>query len=140
MLKRLSYLSLFVCLISYAGVSNATETKKTQNEQLTWVTDFLKKHITCSIVYSKVSITSDGRIIGSDGNKNFTVSEGDKFSNQPDHHSSLFYTLKKISNNKINIEYESSFDHRSFGKDLITSDSGVVELSCTEQSNLPKPQ
>lgn len=112
---------------------NATVKRESQNEYLAETADFLKQHITCFIDNSKVSIASDGRVISDGGSKDFIISEGESFHNQPDHHSSLSYKLKKISSDKITIEYYSSFDHRSFGKDLLTTDTGIVELKCNEK-------
>ena len=56
----------------------------------------------------------------------FTINVGDTFQMAPDHHASATFTLTGIEDNGIVIRYESYFDHRSFGKDLITKD--VVEF------------
>ncbi|MCE3254580.1 MAG: hypothetical protein K0R25_74 [Rickettsiaceae bacterium] len=114
----------------YSHMANATEITKTQNQQREWVMGFLKKHITCSVNNSKILINSDGAVIDKNGSKNFTISQGDKFQNQTDEHSSLFYTIRKISGDKIIIGYESKFDHHSFDKGLVTIDSGIVDFRC----------
>ncbi|NBX02957.1 MAG: hypothetical protein EBR02_02600 [Alphaproteobacteria bacterium] len=45
-----------------------------------------------------------------------------------DHHSMLRLTVKSISSSAMVFEYTDTFDHRSFGKDLITMDMGEFTL------------
>lgn len=120
------FLVMFVC----SSVAHAAVTEKTHDEQLAWVANYLKQHMTCTVNGEKVSVVSDGQITSGNGLKEFVLSVGDKFHNPPDEHAVISYTLKSILPNAIDVEYESNFDHRSFGKDLITIDSGVVSLPC----------
>lgn len=53
---------------------------------------------------------------------------GDEFLGLPDDHGSIKYKLLKIDVDGIDMGYESRFDHRSFGRNLITIDKGVVHL------------
>jgi hypothetical protein len=132
-----SLASLVMVFVLVAGVSavqyrsGAPRTEQTQNEQRDWVVEYLTKHITaCAVEGAAVSISSDGAVVSDDGSKSFRLQAGGTFRNLPDHHASLYYTLKEIGAGTIAVGYESRFDHRSFGKDLITIDSGVVELNC----------
>jgi hypothetical protein len=48
--------------------------------------------------------------------------------NRPDRHGSTTYTVDSIDARGVCIAYQSSFDHRSFGKNLISEDSGGFRL------------
>ncbi len=48
-----------------------------------------------------------------------------------DHHLNLTLTLKKITDTGANFSYQSKFDHRSFGKNLIEKDQGEFFISWT---------
>jgi hypothetical protein len=58
----------------------------------------------------------------------FTLSAGGKFYTQPDHHGGTEFKIISVDPDKVTIEYKSTFDHRSFGPDMITEDSGIIEL------------
>jgi hypothetical protein len=45
-----------------------------------------------------------------------------------DHHASATYTIDSIEESGVTLSYETSFDHRSFGKNLITKDRGTFRL------------
>ncbi len=65
----------------------------------------------------------------------------DNFYHQPDHHALMDYELFNFNENFLTLKYTSSFDHRSFGKNLITIDTGIINLkykkSITNQSTRP---
>ena len=46
----------------------------------------------------------------------------------PDHHGRKIFTVKRITADGILLEYFTTFDHRSFGENLITQDRGEIEL------------
>jgi hypothetical protein len=46
----------------------------------------------------------------------------------PDDHGSSSYTVDSIDQSGVTISYKNSFNHRSFGKNLITKDSGTFML------------
>ncbi len=129
---------LFITLLMMLPLSTfATEEQRTSNEEKEWTADFLKKHISCilSDQGDSVSIKSDGNVVkdnNSDdyGAQTFSVSVGDRFYRSTEDHSTTAYTLKTISDKVIEVEYESRFNHRSFGDDLITIDTGLVVLEC----------
>jgi hypothetical protein len=58
----------------------------------------------------------------------FTLSKPGEVFYSPDHHGMMIFTVKRITADAIVIGYESSFDHRSFGKNLVTKDEGEFTL------------
>lgn len=54
----------------------------------------------------------------------------------PDDHGHTIYTIARIEKDGAVFKYESRFDHRSFGKDLITQDSGSFKLPWVTQAAL----
>jgi hypothetical protein len=56
------------------------------------------------------------------------LSIGDVLATQPDEHATSWCRLAAIDHDGIILEYESTFNHQSFGKNLITIDSGQVRL------------
>lgn len=58
----------------------------------------------------------------------FDLKVGESFKHRPDHHLTSCYTLKAIEPTGIIIEYETRFDHRSFGKNLINVDRGELRI------------
>ena len=63
-----------------------------------------------------------------DWTKDFKLKINEKFYDQPDHHAHTDYEILNFDENTITIKYTSSFDHRSFGKNLITTDTGIINL------------
>lgn len=59
----------------------------------------------------------------------FTLSKPGEVFFSPDHHESRIFTVKRVDPDKVVLQYETEFDHRSFGKNLITTDSGEIKLS-----------
>ena len=58
----------------------------------------------------------------------FDLAVDESFKHRPSHHQSSRYTLKEIEPTGIIIEYEKRFDHRSFGKNLISLDRGELRI------------
>jgi hypothetical protein len=58
----------------------------------------------------------------------FTLAVGESFMHRPDHHLSSRYTLKTTNATGVVIEYETRFDHRSFGKNLINVSKGKLRI------------
>lgn len=114
----------------------ATETKQTQEEQANW----LVKSLSCHVLEIKESkensknigraqIVSDGQYTkGPNRESKFTLAPGESFQGPPDHHSSSTLTMVGIDSNGLKLSYEMRFDHRSFGKDLITIDKGSIAV------------
>jgi len=58
----------------------------------------------------------------------FVLRVGESFRARPDHHSSGQYTLKAIEPTGIVLSYDTRFDHRSFGKNLINVNRGELRI------------
>ena len=86
---------------------------------------FLKSHLVSVAKNSdKVHLVTDGKIWA----REIDLTIGQKLNSSPDHHGSFFYAVKDIAKSGVLVEYETQFDHRSFGKDLITIDKGEFEI------------
>jgi hypothetical protein len=95
---------------------------------------FLTAHLLTILPNSgKVSFVSDGSLGVRDNagawQKEFTLGNGGKFMAQPDHHASSLFEVANIKPSSVELKYVSTFDHRSFGKNLITTDEGEIEIS-----------
>ena len=114
----------------FAGAAVATETKLTKGERANWLIDSLTTH--CLKIASSgrtATICSDGQYTKDKARESeFTLTPGDSFYGPTDHHSSTTIKLTGIDKNGLLLDYEMRFDHRSFGKDLISVDSGSVVL------------
>jgi hypothetical protein len=65
----------------------------------------------------------------------FTISHVGQVFSSPDHHGMRIFRAKQIMPNALVLEYESSFDHRSFSKNLITIDTGELTLHSFNNGN-----
>lgn len=149
MRNTLALLLLF--LLVFAGGAMATETKQTQGEQANWLIKSLSTHL-LEIKESKehrdnrdnkgkAQIVSDGKYTkGAKRETKFVLAPGESFQGPPDHHSSSTLTMVTIDSKELKLNYEMRFDHRSFGKDLITVDNGNIVLPLkTAQPNPAQP-
>ncbi len=123
----------------------ATETKQTQGEQANWLIKSLSTHL-LEIKESKDNkdnreralIVSDGQYTkGPNRETKFVLAPGESFQGPPDHHSSSTLSMVTIDSKSLKLNYEMRFDHRSFGKDLITVDNGNIVLPL--KTAQPKP-
>jgi hypothetical protein len=73
-----------------------------------------------------VQITSSAYLLA--GAQQGPVRAGYRFDSPPDEHAHVTYTIARIDTDGVLVEYESTFDHRSFGKNLITQDNGSFKL------------
>lgn len=114
------------CLLLIGSFSMATETKNAVGEKKEEMVSFLRSHLISVAKHSgKVHFVTDGKI----WQKEIDLSKGEKLVSPPDHHASFFYEVKEIKKNSVVLKYETRFDHRSFGKDLITHDEGEFEIT-----------
>jgi hypothetical protein len=75
-------------------------------------------------------VTRGGQVPGtspSGATREWDLAMGDSFS-VPDHHGTSIYTLKEITASGVVLGYESTFDYRSFGKNLISRDTGQIAI------------
>ncbi len=108
----------------------ATEIKQTQRERASWLINSLTTH--CLKVGTSggiARISSDGQYTkDKTSESNFDLRIGESFYGPPDHHSSTTIKLTGMDKRGLLLQYEMRFDHRSFGKDLISVDTGSVVL------------
>ncbi|MBX9689672.1 MAG: hypothetical protein K2X27_23375 [Candidatus Obscuribacterales bacterium] len=127
----LAILLLGQVLIS-GGVAMATETRNTSGEQAKVLSESLKKHILqASASDGKAKLVSDGHYTKAQ-QKEFFLAVSESFDGPPDRHSSTKFSLKSILPTALKLGYESRFDHNSFGKDLVTIETGEIDLLLTK--------
>lgn len=94
---------------------------------------YLNAHILSSYSFDgKVAFVTDGKlgVYNSDqkwGNE-FTLQIGGQIQTQADHHILTVFELKRVERSLLVLNYLSTFDHISFGKNLISIDEGEVEV------------
>ena len=111
-------LALSFLLVSCDGKVFPTITTTT-NVQSKWNAEYYNNK------YSTIKKTPEGLIfISSIDDKDTTTLKMGASLEYPDHHSSRKVTLVKTDAKGAYFNYASSFDHRSFGKELIEKDSG----------------
>lgn len=133
---RISLVLIFLFLFVFSGAAIATETKQTQGEHANWLVKSLTAHLQeireikeSKENKAKAQITSDGQYTkGPNRETKFVLAPGESFQGTPDHHSSSTLTMVTIDSKGLKLNYEMRFDHRSFGKDLITVDNGNIVL------------
>ncbi len=128
-----SILSCSILLIfSPSAMSQNTKVEQTTDKQKVWIIDKMKEHVkVISLRNGKAHFESDGFFHSGDADmaKTFDKATGEAFSSGADHHSSLMLKVTNISKEKgVTISYLSKFNHKSFGKDLITEDRGEFTL------------
>jgi len=98
----------------------------TVNKERDWHVQFLKSRLVAVMPEShKVVLT--GTIFQSPDLQTHVVNAGFQFA-FPDDHGTKTYTITRIKGDGIVVGYKSTFDHRSFGRNLVTSDEGELEL------------
>ncbi len=109
------------------------EIKHTVGQQKEWVIEYINKSM------SEISLTQSGKVhfVRTNFNpkfkmpehlKEFDLSAGETFSH-PDDHGGTTFLVKEIRKSGVILEYKSTFDHRSFGKKVITIDEGQIDVS-----------
>ena len=128
-----------LCLITVLGSivllggCNSPHVERTSDKNKEGITTSLNSHFISVVPDSgKVRFISDGSLgIGSWGDSwqsDFSLGTGEKFRARPDHHASSSYEVRDINKNGVVLKYQTRFDHRSFGKNLISSDEGEVVI------------
>jgi hypothetical protein len=131
---KFGYMLLGVFLLTTLGCQARTKTEVTYGKEKDWYQDFFARHlVTLERIDGNVKMVSDGACGIWDNesgsfSSTFILAPRGKFSKSPDHHSWAYFKIIKIGADGIAIKYESSFDHRSFGTELITKDIGTVTL------------
>ena len=116
-----------------ALVKGSPKLEKTQDKQIAvWQEQFDQHLIEIWPKAGKVFVAADGYFrINSAGDTSatFILSPGDVFYAQSERHGTATFRLKTIEPDDAVIEYESRFDHRSFGKNLIVVDRGTFKVN-----------
>ncbi|MFA6212613.1 MAG: hypothetical protein WCT03_23150 [Candidatus Obscuribacterales bacterium] len=136
---RTTFGLLFLLLLTFPNSAMATETKQTQSEQSKWLVKSLSNHLLeIKENKGKAQIISDGQYSkDSSRESKFTLAPGESFHGPSDHHASTSLRMVAIDSESLKLTYEMRFDHRSFGKDLVTIDKGTVAvpLKATQASS-----
>src|SRR5690242_18797255 len=125
--------SMTICLVALSAASCESssfrnpQVTNTTNKDRDWHVNFLKMRIS-SLQPADGGVQIAGRVFESDSVETHTVPVGYKI-NFPDEHGSKVYTIAAVRDDGIEIKYQSAFDHRSFGKNLIERDKGAFVLA-----------
>ena len=124
---------IFLSLLFLISCSFKEEAEKTTNNDKSRIEEYLGAHLVRVVPEGqRVKFETDGEIgIGArdqSWSSNFSLSLGEAFKSQPDHHSSSTFQVKEIGATGIVLRYQTTFDHSSFGKNLLTKDEGDVEI------------
>jgi len=135
--KRLKLGILIACLVPIGVVGSlfaggawnahrprAVET--TANEHRDWHEQFLRRRLV-AVMPEGTGAVLTGSIFGSPDVQTRVVAAGFQFT-FPDDHGHTTYTIVRIRPDGLVVGYKSTFDHRSFGRNLVTSDEGELEL------------
>lgn len=134
---------LAICLVTVTAAScqssnsHNTTTVNTNNKHQNWHVNFLKGRIS-SLQPADGSVQITGRVFQSPDVETHTVPLGYKIT-FPDQHGSKVYTIARIRDDGVLFEYESTFDHRSFRKNLIERDTGTFLLLWVAQTATSAP-
>ena len=112
--------------------------EKTVGKNQIGMEDYLNAHFITVVPDSgKVRFMTDGSLgIGNWGNSwqsEFSLGVGEKFQARPDHHLSSSFEVRGIGMKGVVLKYQTKFDQRSFGKNLISIDEGEIEISYKEK-------
>ena len=127
----LAGLVLSVLLAGCTGTFSNPRTVQTTNKDPAWHKQFLKTRVTV-LQREGDDIKLTGNVFDSTEPQTKVLPVGHTIT-FPDHHGSKSYTIASISDRGVVFQYKSSFDHRSFGKNLIETDEGGFLLEWTAQ-------
>ena len=124
-------LLVLLCLvhISLSGCGHGAanpQIVRTTNKDAAWHARFLSSRIV-ALQREKEGIKITGRVFQTPNAETRVVAVGYKITHTDDH-GSTSYTVSKITDEGVIFQYESSFHHQSFGKNLITIDQGTFPL------------
>jgi len=114
------------------ALGDAPKTERSVGEQRQWYEDFFQRSVlSLARNEDRVMFVSDGAF-GLRGESewvtSFSLESGGIFYQAPDDHSSCEFKVLELGDEGITLEYTSRFDHRSFGRDLITIDTATIFL------------
>jgi hypothetical protein len=120
-------------LFNCSPAEKPSQIKKTSNQQQSWSLNYLSENVlSCQRIDDSVAFRTTAKLgIGQWGhswNQAFVLGRGGVFFLAPDHHMKVSFQIVSIDSAGVLIKYEYRFDHRSFGKDLISIDSGEIRF------------
>ena len=125
------FLTIVIILLASC---HSIKTEVTTNKNKEAMTTYVNAHmISVAVGSAKVRFVTDGRIIPAShsvaANEPFFINIGERLRTAPDHHTSTEFVYVGLRDNSVVLEYEQTFDHQSFGKNLITIDRGEILVS-----------
>jgi hypothetical protein len=129
---------LCILAVSIGLVACGPQVERSIGKNKTGLETSLNAHLISVVPISeKVSVITDGSLGVRDSagvwQKEFVLGKGEKFMMQPDEHASASFEVVGIKPDSVSLKYVSQFDHRSFGKNLIATDEGEIEVSFTSK-------
>jgi hypothetical protein len=133
-MNRLILVGLIVGAVGYGCGPPDPTVERTQERYRGATTEYLTAHIVhVKPASGGVSFVTDGELglyqKGQEWSRSFTVGPGEQFRTKPDHHALSYFEVKQVNAASVVLKYSSSFDQRSFGKNLTTIDEGEIELA-----------
>jgi hypothetical protein len=131
--KQCNWLICFFTLAFALSSCHSPGIERTFGKHKIETENYLNSHI-LSILFSskKVSFIFDGKLGVQDSSgtwqNEFILGKGEKFQSQLDHHASISFELMQVHPSSAVLKYSSKFDHRPFGKNLVTIDEGEIEI------------
>jgi hypothetical protein len=126
---------LFVCILfNCSPAGKPVQIKKTYDQQRSWALDYLDENVlSCRRIDDSIAFRTTAKLgIGQWGhswNQNFLLAREGGFIIAPDHHLKVSFSIASIDSASVLLKYEYQFDHRSFGKELISIDTGEVRFN-----------
>ena len=132
LVRCLAYSQQNFCQYVQVDKSMEPEKKMTEGIYLKQYESFFDDHmVSMTRQGENVIFVSDGRFgIRSDHKwkKSFKMGVGETFNRSFNRHEWCEFKILDILDTEVKIRYESGFDHRSFGKNLVSIDSGIIIL------------
>ncbi len=121
-------------LSNCSPVAKPVQIEKTYNQQQYWSLNYLNENVlSCQRIQDSVAFRTTAKIgVGiwsKSWNQDFILGREGEFFLSPDHHLKASFRIESIDSAGMRIRYEYQFDHRSFGKDLISIDSGEIQFN-----------
>ena len=142
-LKTIVLLSQICVMALHAGTATEGKIESATNKDKKWLVQLFQKSAASLSIDSEGAhfhIRPDqakfclGNPFASNGGQSssfqfeFTLTKPGEMFYSPDHHSMRIFKVKQITPDKLVLSYETTFDHHPFSKDLVTKDSGEIEL------------
>ena len=128
--SRVALICLLAGIVGQTGCSNPSKptVETTVNQNAVWCRNWFEMRLLSLQKEGESAIAVYGR--KTDNPKRITEKWTTGFVVQwPDDHGSASYTADSINQDGVSLSYTMTFDHRSFGKNLKTKDSGTFRLS-----------